>query len=406
MLSTDAQLTLGFEDEILVDFHLAFGLRQTSTGHHEDSSMISLLRAYVRLGLVAALLIVALPAWAQEPFYKGKRITLLVNFGAGSATDIDARVFAKHFAKHLLGDANLIVQNVEGAGGVIGAHYLGEVAPKDGTTIGFLTAIAWNYASRPDTFRLDFRTYEFAGYTGGTAVYYMRTDAPPGIKRPIDLMKVNNLVSGGVAAHTGRDISIRLTLDILGVPFRHVTGYRSGERARLALQRNEIQLYSDTTSGYRGAIEPTMAKDGTVIPLYFDPLWDGKTFAIDPQAKDLPAQPFQEFYKSLNNGNLPSGIMWETYLALVTLNGTMQRIIALPSGAPKAAVDAVREALKKLNHDKEFAADALSRFGYVPEYHVGSDNVFRIRQALTVKEEIRKFVADYINKGGGAAPKN
>ena len=56
-------------------------------------------------------------------------------------------------------------QNVEGAGGLVGAHYLGEVAPKDGTTIGFLTAIAWNYASRPDTFRLDFRTYEFAGYT-------------------------------------------------------------------------------------------------------------------------------------------------------------------------------------------------------------------------------------------------
>jgi hypothetical protein len=359
-----------------------------------------------RWSIVAMAATMVLPAAAQETFYKGKRVTLVVNFGAGSATDIDARIFAKHFAKHLGGDSNLVVQNIEGAGGLGGALYLGEVAPKDGTAIGFLTAIAWNYASRPDTFRLDFRTYEFAGYNGGTAVYYMRADMPPGIKQPADLMKVKDLMSGGVAAHSGRDISIRLTLDMLGVPFRHVTGYRSGERARLALQRNEIQFYSDTASGYRGAVEPTLAKDGTIIPLYFDPHWDGKNFSVDKQAVGLPAQPFQEFYRSVNAGKLPSGIHWETYLALVTLNGTMQRIIALPPGAPKASIDAVRAALIKLNNDQEFAADAMSKFGYVPEYHAGPGSESQVRQALTIKDEIRKFVADYIVKGSGSTPKN
>ena len=44
--------------------------------------------------------------------------------------------------------------------------------------------------------------------------------------RPTDIVKAKGLVSGGVNARTGRDISIRLTLDMLGVPFRHVTGYR------------------------------------------------------------------------------------------------------------------------------------------------------------------------------------
>ena len=367
--------------------------------------MMSTLRARVRWGLVALAATVALPAVAQEPFYKGKQVTLLVNFGAGSATDIDARIFAKHFAKHLGGNPNLVVQNMEGAGGVKGALYLGEIAPKDGMTIGFLTAIAWNYASRPEMFRVDFKTYEFAGYTGGTAVYYMRTDTPPGVKQPSDLMKVKNLISGGVAAHTGRDISIRLTLDILRVPFRHVTGYRGGQRARLALQRKEIQFYSDTTSGYRGAVEPTLVKDGTVIPLYFDPHWDGKTFRVHSQAKGLPVQPFQEFYRSVNNGKLPSGIMWDTYLALITLNGAMQRIIALPPGAPKAAVDAVRTALRKLNDDKEFAADAQKRFGYVPEYSAGDDVASEIRNAVAVKDEIRKFVPGYIKKGSAGASK-
>jgi tripartite-type tricarboxylate transporter receptor subunit TctC len=335
---------------------------------------------------------------AQEQFYKGRKLTMLVNFDAGSATDIDARIFARHFAKHIAGDPTLTVQNMAGAGGINGALYLGEVAPKDGTTIGYLTAIAWNYASQPEKFRTDFRTYQFVGYTGGTAVYYVRKDVPPGINQPEDLAKVPNLISGGVAAHTGRDISIRLTLDILGVPHRHVTGYRSGERARLALQRNEIQLYSDTTPGYRGAVEPTFVKEGLVIPLYFDPRWDGKTFGVSKQVDGLNLMPFQEYYRKVR-GKPPSGFLWETYLALITLNGAMQRIVALPPGAPPAAVDALRAALQRLNNDKEFAADAMKTLGFVPEYDADAGTPAEIRNALVVSPEIRKFVPEYIKKG-------
>src|SRR5262245_47326277 len=97
------------------------------------------------------------PALAQEPFYKGKRLTVLVNFDAGSATDIEGRVFARHFAKHIDGQPQVIVQNIAGAGGNNGTQYLSEVAPKDGTTLGYLTGSAWNFASHPQSFRLDFR---------------------------------------------------------------------------------------------------------------------------------------------------------------------------------------------------------------------------------------------------------
>ena len=67
------------------------------------------------VGLCAAA-VAASSAPAQEPFYKGKRLTLLVNFDAGSATDIDARVFARHFIKHVEGAPQLIIQNMPGGG--------------------------------------------------------------------------------------------------------------------------------------------------------------------------------------------------------------------------------------------------------------------------------------------------
>jgi tripartite-type tricarboxylate transporter receptor subunit TctC len=369
--------------------------------------MISMIGSSARLGLFAPAVVVlavwaASQASAQEPFYKGKRLNLIINFDAGSATDIDGRIFARHFVKHIEGQPNLVIQNIAGAGGVNGTLYLGEVAPKDGTAVGYLTAIAWNYASQPEKFRTDFKNYRFVGYTGGTAVYYMRKDVPPGVNRAEDLVKVPKLISGGVAAHTGRDISIRLTLDILGVPHQHVTGYRSGERARLALQRNEIQLYADTTPGYRGAVVPTFVKQGVVIPLYFDPHWNGKSFGVSKQVEGLDLMPFQEYYRKVR-GKMPSGHLWETYLALITLNGAMQRIIALPPGAPPAAVNALQAALQKLNNDKEFAADAMKTLGFVPEYSADAQTGDEIRNALTVKPEIRKFVPEYIKKGSATA---
>ena len=204
---------------------------------------------------------------AQEPFYKGKRLTVLINFDAGSATDIEGRVFARHFAKHIEGSPNLIVQNIAGGGGINGTLYLGEVAPKDGTMMGYITATAWNYASQPQLFRVDFRTYRVHRLPGRhRGLLHAHRRAARASRQPADIVKAQGLVSGGVAATTGRDLGIRLTLDILGVPFKHVTGYRSGERARLALQRSEIHLYADTSPGYRSAIEPTMVKDGRGDP--------------------------------------------------------------------------------------------------------------------------------------------
>src|SRR5262245_40760126 len=164
------------------------------------------------------------PALAQEPFYKGKRLTVLVNFDAGSATDIEGRVFARHFAKHIDGQPQVIVQNIAGAGGNNGTQYLGEVAPKDGTVLGYLTGSAWNFASQPNLFRHDFRDYEFIGFQGGTVVYYVRTDVPPGIKQPADILKAQGLVSGGIAATTGRDLAIRIVADGRGVPLRQYSG--------------------------------------------------------------------------------------------------------------------------------------------------------------------------------------
>jgi len=62
------------------------------------------------------------------------------------------------------GHPNIIVQNMDGAGGVVGATYLGEVAPKDGKLSRYLSGTSWVYVSEPERWRVDFKSYEFVAY--------------------------------------------------------------------------------------------------------------------------------------------------------------------------------------------------------------------------------------------------
>ena len=105
----------------------------------------------VRSALVALCLITlgvwSTAAWATDPFYKGKRLTLLINYAAGGPSDIEGRLLVRHIGKYLDGNPTIIVQNMDGAGGMIGNNYLGEIAPKDGTMVGYFTGSAWNAAA-------------------------------------------------------------------------------------------------------------------------------------------------------------------------------------------------------------------------------------------------------------------
>jgi len=351
----------------------------------------------IRAGVSAICVAVALTASAAQAqdFYKGKRLTLMINFAAGGPTDIEGRLFARHITRHLAGRPNIIVQNMDGAGGLIGTNWIGEVAPKDGTVLGYTTGGSWQFANDPGRYRVDFRTYEFVAYQPGTSIYYVRTDVAPGIKIPTDLIKAKGLVSGGLGADNSKDLLMRLGLDMLGVPYRHVTGYRSNNNARMALQQNEISFFSESPPGYRSVVEPTLIRNKEALPTWYDPGWNGEVISVPRQMDGLTIPPFHEFYRSIK-GALPSGQLWDVYLASLAINGAMQRLLIMPPGTPPGALDALRAAIARLNTDAAFAEDAIKAVGFVPEYVSTPETGRQVRQALTVKPEIRAFVADYI----------
>ena len=75
------------------------------------------------------------PAWAQEDFYKGKQLRLVVSTDAGGAYDTYARLASQILKDHIPGNPTIIVQNMPGAGGLKAANYIATTAPRDGTVI-------------------------------------------------------------------------------------------------------------------------------------------------------------------------------------------------------------------------------------------------------------------------------
>jgi tripartite-type tricarboxylate transporter receptor subunit TctC len=343
--------------------------------------------------ILLVLFALSAPLRAEEPYYKGKRLTLLINFAVGGPTDIEGRLFAKYLARHIDGQAGMIVQNMDGAGGLIGAQYLGEIAPRDGTTLGYLSGSAWVYVSEPERWRVDFRKYEFVAYQPGTTVHFARTDVPPGLHVPADIAKAQGLIAGGLSAETSKDLRLRLGLDMLGVPYKYVTGYRSSPPARLALQRGEISMFSESPPSYRSVVEPSLVKSGQVIPIFYDEVVDPPEPQKQLEGLSIPS--FPQLYREIK-GSLPSGRLWEAYRVLYEMNSTLQRVIALPPTTPPAALAALRSAITALNQDKDFAAEATTAIGFAPDYPTAPDTSEKIRAMMVAKPEMRDFINDYM----------
>ena len=81
-------------------------------------------KRYPKLFLIAALSLSWLvkSATAQDSFYKGKTVRIVVGGSAGGGYDTYTRTIARHLGKHIPGNPAFVVENMTGAGSVVTPH--------------------------------------------------------------------------------------------------------------------------------------------------------------------------------------------------------------------------------------------------------------------------------------------
>ena len=65
-------------------------------------------------------------------------MTLYIPSGIGGGYDTYGRLASRHLGRFLPGNPTLVPKNMPGAGGVVLANYLYNVAPKDGSAIALV----------------------------------------------------------------------------------------------------------------------------------------------------------------------------------------------------------------------------------------------------------------------------
>src|SRR5437868_12848810 len=82
--------------------------------------------------------VLATPVQAQSVDLTGKTVTLAIATPSGGGYDLYGRLVARHIGRYLPGNPTVVPQNMPGAGSLIAANWLANVAPKDGTAIAVI----------------------------------------------------------------------------------------------------------------------------------------------------------------------------------------------------------------------------------------------------------------------------
>ena len=180
-------------------------------------------------------------AYGQTPFFQGKTITIVVGYQAGDGYDIWSRLLAAHMGKHIPGKPGLIAQNMPGAGSMIAANHIFNVAKADGLTIGSIgPSLYLDQLVGKKEVQFDWSKFGWVGSTESTPwLLYMSSNTP--YKSIDDVRKAKEPPKcSATGTGTSGHFIPKLLEDALGAKFNVVMGYQGGAEQDLAFERGEV----------------------------------------------------------------------------------------------------------------------------------------------------------------------
>ena len=341
----------------------------------------------------------ALPATAA-PFYKGRTLNIIINYSAGGNTDIQGRSALRFMRKFIPGKPRILVRNLPGAGGIVATNFLGEAARNDGYTLGVFTIPIMAEIMKDPAMRVSLSDFIMIGSIAQQTIAHIRKDVSPGMNKPADILKANVVFkTSGHGPSSSKDLRTRMFMELLGIKYKHVTGYKSSGRIRTAILQNEIQFSEDSLTGYIARVVPNLIKPGISIPVWHlgHPTEDNSLRRSDYVSKDIPS--FLEIYQmKYGKGTKPKGIKWEAIL-LIAKTREMLRSFFLPKGAPKQAVDILRAAWVKTMADPGYQKEYVTLNASKLSGYDGETATKLLADAVNVRPGLRKWLLDYADKG-------
>jgi tripartite-type tricarboxylate transporter receptor subunit TctC len=322
------------------------------------------------------------PIFAQEPFYKGKTIKIVVGLSAGGGYDRAARLLARHMGKYISGNPEIIVQNMAGAGSVIAANYVFAVAKPDGLTLlmphnnVYLSQLSGDKEVKFDLLKMHW----IGSLENDDMMIFIRADQPfKAIKEVVNAKDPPKCGSTGVGSSDY--VMSKILEETIGAKVTNVPGYPGSSEIALAVERGEVACMGLTISTFFSR-EPFLT-------------WNKNNFirflAQSGRARDERVNG-PTIYELMDEFKTPAAKrrLAEAMLA----GGNWARSMLAAPATPPDRVQILRAAYDKAVKDPELIAEAKkSRIEVRPA--TGAELQTRAKEAMTqspeVLEQIKKL---------------
>jgi len=319
-----------------------------------------LLGAIVIGGFIATALgrAVAQDAATIEEFYRNKQVSFIVSTDPGSGFDTSSRLIARYLPKYIPGSPTIVVRNMAGAGGVVAANYLYNLAPKDGLTIGMAqTNIAFNPLYGDKAAHFDAAQFNWLGSPSKeTALFVVWHDSP---YKSIADTKNKELRLASTGAGSTPAIYARLLAKVLDLDIKVINGYKSQPEEFLGMERGENDGIAAPYWSSMQAEKPDWLRDGLVRILTY---WGADRIAEipGPYVFDLIQDPSKKTIMQIGQAGLAMG-----------------RPITAPPGVDPAKISILRQALADVFKDPEYL-DECKKMGLECRYPASGDELLSL----------------------------
>ena len=178
-------------------------------------------------------------AQGTAEFYRGKTVDLYIGYSGGGGYDVYARTLARHIGRHIPGNPTIVPKNMPGAGSLVLANWLYNVAPRDGTAFGMIgRGTGFDPLLGSTKAQFDAARFNWIGSMNDEVSVCVAWHTS-GITT-LEQVKQRELTVGGTGPAADTDQFPKVLNAVLGTRFRIVAGYPGGNEIDLAMERGEV----------------------------------------------------------------------------------------------------------------------------------------------------------------------
>lgn len=324
--------------------------------------------AVVALGLPAS------GARAETPdeisrFYQSHPITITVGYTAGSGYDMVARTVARHLPRHLPGNPSIVIVNEPGAGSLVAANRLYNLAKPDGTEMAiFGRSIFTEPLLGNGQAKFDATKFSWIGSAAGEMSVCVAWHNAR-VKTWSDLLDTP-FVAGANSPGSDTWVIANLINQLFGAKIRIVTGYPGGAEITRAIESGEVDGRCGWSWSSLISTKAAWLTDKTINVLV--------QFASEsrPELKGVPL--ITDLATTDNQRQIVRIVLRRQEIAWP---------FAAPPGVPHDRLQMMRDAFAATVHDPNFVKDA-ARLGLESTPKTGAEVETMVRETYRMSPEV------------------